>query len=146
MEEKLFVEDSEGRRFSNTAEMCAFYGIEKRTYQMRLKRGWSQEKALLEPVRTSPRKSVLSEQERQRTYSQRYYSKNKAKENERVRIYRENHKEEIKAQNKEYRAKNREKIREYQKAYRNNPRNKAKAREYQKAYREKKRKERTEQL
>lgn len=53
MKEKLFIEDYEGRRFSNTAEMCAFYGIEKSTYLRRLQRGWSQEKALLEPVRTS---------------------------------------------------------------------------------------------
>lgn len=141
MKEKLFIEDYEGRRFSNTAEMCAFYGIEKSTYLRRLQRGWSQEKALLEPVRTSPLKSPLSEQERQRTYYQRYYAKNKAKENERVRAYRETHKEEIKARTKEYRERNKDKIREYQKAYRNNPRNRAKAKKYQEAYREKKQKE-----
>ena len=141
MEEKLFIEDSEGRRFSNTAEMCAFYGIEKSTYLRRLERGWSQEKALLEPVRTSPLKSSLSEKERQSISYKKYYAKNKARENERVRAYRETHKEQIKAQTKEYREKHKEKIREYQEAYRNNPRNKEKARKYQEAYREKKRKE-----
>lgn len=141
MGKKLFIEDFEGRRFSSVAEMCAFYGIEKSTYLRRLQRGWSQEEALMKPVRTSPLKSSLSEKERQSIYYKKYYAKNKARENERVRAYRDTHKEQIKAQTKEYREKNQDWIREYQKAYRNNPKNKAKAREYQKAYREKKLKE-----
>lgn len=140
MEEKV-IKSYDGRRFRTTTEMCAFYGVERKTYLMRLKRGWSQEKALTEPVRTSPLKSALSEKERARIYYKKYYAEHKARENERTRAYKEEHRDEVNAQAKIYREKNQDRIRAYQEAYRNNPVNRAKARAYQEAYREKKRKE-----
>lgn len=40
-------------------EWCDFYNINYRTVQDRLKRGWSEEKALCEPVQTKFRKRVV---------------------------------------------------------------------------------------
>lgn len=74
MEEKV-IESYDGRKFRTKAEMCEFFGIERKTYDQRIKRGWSQEKALTEPVKTSPLKSALSEKERQSISFKKYYAK-----------------------------------------------------------------------
>ncbi len=42
--------DHLGKTFESTALMCAKWGIDSRTYMSRLSRGWTQEKALTEPV------------------------------------------------------------------------------------------------
>lgn len=46
-------EDHTGRKFSSISTMCSFYGISRCTYSQRLRLGWSQEKALITPVKHS---------------------------------------------------------------------------------------------
>lgn len=133
------IKDHTGKEFSSITALCEYYGIERKTYCQRIKRGWSVEDALTKAVRKSPLKSNLSEKERAKIYYSKYYSKNREHLNAYSREYKERHRAEVNAQAKEYYQRNLEKIKEYQKRYRNNPKNKLKSQEYQKKYRAQKR-------
>lgn len=133
------IKDHTGKEFSSITALCEYYGIERKTYCQRIKRGWSVEDALTVSVRPSPLKSDLSEKERAKIYFAKYYPQNKERLNTYSREYKETHRKEVNAQAKEYYRKNIDKIKDYQKKYRDNPVNKEKAKKYQKAYREKNR-------
>lgn len=133
------IKDHEGKEFPSITALCEYYGIERKTYLQRIKRGWSQKRALTEHVKASPLKSNLSEKEQARIYFAKYYPQHKERLNAYSREYKNTHRAEVSAQSKIYYKNNIDKIKEYQKRYRNNPANKEKARAYQKAYREKKR-------
>ena len=47
---KKTIEDHLGNKFESVATMCRFWGIDRRTYQARIKLGWSVERALTTPV------------------------------------------------------------------------------------------------
>lgn len=133
------IKDHTGKEFSSITALCEYYGIERKTFCQRIKRGWSLEDALTVEVCPSPLKSPLSEKERARLYFAKYYPQNKERLNKYSREYKEAHRAELNAQAKEYYRKNIDRIKDYQKKYRDNPKNKERAREYQQAYREKKR-------
>lgn len=138
------IQDHTGKEFSSITALCEYYGIERKTYCQRIKRGWSVEDALTLPVRPSPLKSDLSEKERAKIYFSKYYPQHKERLNAYSREYKEKNRDKVNAQAKEYYQRNLEKIKEYQKKYRNNPVNKAKAKAYQEKYRVKKKMEKME--
>lgn len=139
---KKKIKDHEGTEFPSITALCEYYGIERKTFCQRIKRGWSLEDALTVEVCPSPLKSSLSEKERARLYFKKYYPQHKERLNAYSREYKEKNRDKVNAQAKEYYQRNLEKIKEYQKIYRNNPVNKLKAKEYQEKYREKKHLER----
>lgn len=55
------VSDHLGNKFKSLYDMCQYYGISEATYIQRLKLGWSQQDALMTPIRQTGRKRAVKD-------------------------------------------------------------------------------------
>ena len=89
--------DFKGNTFESKTAMCKAYGLPISAYNRRMSRGWSQEKALTTPLKNG------------KGYDN-YVNM--------CKLYRKNHSNEIRENQRKYREKNKDKMRIYQKNYR----------------------------